>query len=155
MPLPLEALKNPAKRSNLKVAVNTIVPRSPFFAFCTPKSRPLQAKNKMRFKVCISEMALFEPYAAGTTVLPIDRHGFAEGFVSFRTLCVVCNRRWRDLLRIERLPGVRDSRRHRKRFCAQALRSPELSAQVKGSNSSTSYRQGYGKGGSGPPKPKF
>ena len=25
----------------------------------------------------------------GTAVLPIDRHGFAEGFVSFRTLCGV------------------------------------------------------------------
>ena len=30
----------------------------------------------------------------GTAVLTIDRHGFAEGFVSFRTHCVVCNRRW-------------------------------------------------------------
>ena len=29
--------------SILKVAVNTIVPRSPFFAFCTPKYRLLQA----------------------------------------------------------------------------------------------------------------
>ena len=25
----------------------------------------------------------------GTAVLPIDRHGFAEGFESFRTLCGV------------------------------------------------------------------
>ena len=28
-------------------------------------------------------------YPPGTVVLPIDRHGFAEGFTSFRTLCGV------------------------------------------------------------------
>ena len=34
--------RNPAYVSDgLKVAVNTIVPRSPFFAFCTPKYRLL------------------------------------------------------------------------------------------------------------------
>ena len=69
----------------------------------------------MRLNVCVNEMALFWPRAAvvksktffdsdgskevctrdeivdppGTTVLPNDRHGFAEGFVSFRTLCGV------------------------------------------------------------------
>ena len=70
----------------------------------------------MRLNVCVDEMALFGPYAAvvkkakqsltamvqkevcqrdeiadppGTAVLPIDRHSFAEGFVSFRTLCSV------------------------------------------------------------------
>ena len=98
----------------LKAAVNTILPQSPFFAFCTPESRPLQAYNKMRLDVCVNEMALFGPHAVvvkgetffdsdglkcglptrrddGSTrcVLPIDRHGFAEGFEYFRTLCGV------------------------------------------------------------------
>ena len=48
----------------LKVAVNTIVPRSPIFAICTPKFRPLQAKNKMRLNICVNKMALFGRYAA-------------------------------------------------------------------------------------------
>ena len=69
----------------------------------------------MRANVCVNEMALFGPVAAfvkgktfltamaekevcprdeiadppGTDVLPIDRHGFPEGLVSFRTLCRV------------------------------------------------------------------
>ena len=70
----------------------------------------------MRLNVCVNEMALIAPYAAvvkdktffdrdgskgevcprdemsdppGTAVLPIDRHGFAEGFEFFRTLCGV------------------------------------------------------------------
>ena len=69
----------------------------------------------MRSNVCVNEMALFGPFAAfvkgkaffavmakkevcprdkiadppGTAMLLIDRHGFAEGLVSFRTLCGV------------------------------------------------------------------
>ena len=70
----------------------------------------------MRLNLCVNEIALFGPYAAvvkgktffnsdgskgevcprdeiadppSTNVLFIDRHGFAEGFVSFRTLCGV------------------------------------------------------------------
>ena len=47
------------------VAVNTIVPRFPFVAFCTPKYRLLQTQNKMRSNVCvIDEMALFGLFAA-------------------------------------------------------------------------------------------
>ena len=40
-----EILKNglDAFKFFFKAAVNTILPRSPVFAFCTPKSRPLQA----------------------------------------------------------------------------------------------------------------
>ena len=60
----------------IKVAVNTIVPRSPFFAFCTPKYRLLQTSNKMRSNVCVNEIALFEPFAAfvkGKTFF--DNHG--------------------------------------------------------------------------------
>ena len=57
---------------------------------------------------------------------------------------VVCNRRRRDLLRIVRLSGARYSARHRERLCVSGLRSPELSAQVRRPNSSTSYSQGYG-----------
>ena len=69
----------------------------------------------MRSNVCVNEMTLFGPFAAfskakhyltamakekvcprdeiadppGTPVLLIDIHGFAEGFVCFRTLCGV------------------------------------------------------------------
>ena len=69
----------------------------------------------MRLNVCVNEMALFGPCAAvvksktffdtdgsqdvcprdeivdppGPTVLRIDRHGVAEGFMHFRTLCGV------------------------------------------------------------------
>ena len=76
---------------------------------------PYKQKNKMRLNVCVNEMTLYGPYAAvvegkhsltamtrkevyprdeiantpRTTVLPIDSHGFAEGFVAFRTLCRV------------------------------------------------------------------
>ena len=48
----------------LKVAVNTIVPRSPFFAFCTTKYRLLLTQNEMRSNLCVNEMALFGPLAA-------------------------------------------------------------------------------------------
>ena len=70
----------------------------------------------MRSNVCVNEMTLFGPFVSfvkgktffdsdmakkevclrdeiadppGTAVLPIDRHGFAEGLVSFRALCGV------------------------------------------------------------------
>ena len=77
----------------------------------------------------------------GTAVLPIDRHGFGEGLVSFSTLCCVQSSLVR-LLRIVRLPGVSHSGRHRKILIVSALRSPELSAQVRRSNSFTSYGEG-------------
>ena len=93
----------------------TTIPRSPFFAFRTKKYCRLQTLNKMRSNICANEMALFRPFAAfvkgkhsltiiaknevcprdeiadppGTAVLPIDRHGFDEGLVPFRTLCGV------------------------------------------------------------------
>ena len=87
---------------------------------------------------------------------PYDKHGFAEGFVSFRTQCGVQS----SLVRYAPnraivWAGVRHSGRHRKRLCVSGLRSPELSAQVRRLNSSTSYRQGYGEGISLPPRPKF
>ena len=37
----IQAIKNLKTPTSIKVAVNTIVPRSPFFAFCTPKYRLL------------------------------------------------------------------------------------------------------------------
>ena len=68
-----------------KVAVNTIVPRSPFFAFCTPKYRLLQTQNEMRSTVCVNEMALFGPFAAffkGKTFF--DSHGEKGGLPTRR-----------------------------------------------------------------------
>ena len=47
-----------------KAAINTIVPRSPFFVFCTPKYCRLQKYNIMRYNVCVNEMAPFGPFAA-------------------------------------------------------------------------------------------
>ena len=69
----------------LKVAVNTIVPRSSFFAFCSPKYRLLQTQNKMRSNVCVNEMALFGPFAAfvkGKTFF--DSHGEKGGLPTRR-----------------------------------------------------------------------
>ena len=63
-------------------------------------------------------------------VLLIYRHDFAEGFVSFRTLCGVQS----SLVRFasnRAIAWVRHGGRHRKRLCVSALRSPELSAQVR------------------------
>ena len=98
---------------NVKVAVNTIDPRSPFFSFCAPKYRLLQtqkikcgrmsASMKWRYlghlqllskakhsstamakkEVCPQD-EIADP--SGTANTPIDRHGFAEGLVSFRKL---------------------------------------------------------------------
>ena len=47
-----------------KAAVNAVVLRSPFIAFCTPSYRLLQKYNKMRWNACVNEMALFGPFAA-------------------------------------------------------------------------------------------
>ena len=48
----------------------------------------LKAKHSLsamaQNEVCLRDEIADPP---GTAVLPIDRHGFAEGFVSFRTLC--------------------------------------------------------------------
>ena len=103
------------QRVSIKVAVNTIVPRSPFFAFCTPKPRLLHTSNKMRSSISVNEMALFGSFPPfvkakhsltamakeevcprdeiadppGMAVLPIDIYGFDEGLVSFRTPCGV------------------------------------------------------------------
>ena len=92
----------------------------------------------------------------GTTVLPIDRHGFAKGFAS--SFCTLCGAQ-SSLVRFASNRAIvwgppQCNGRHRKRLCVSGLRSPELSAQVKGPNSSTSYRQGYGEGVSMPPRPK-
>ena len=70
---------------SLKVAINMIVPRSPFFASCTPKYRLLQTSNKMRSNVCVNEIALFGPFAAfvkGKTFF--DSHGENEGLPTRR-----------------------------------------------------------------------
>ena len=54
-------------------------------------------------KVCPRDEMIADP--PGTNVFPIDRHGFADGFVSFRA-CVVCSRRRLDLLGIAVLSAV-------------------------------------------------
>ena len=71
--------------ATVKVAVNTIVPRSPFFAFCTPKYRLLETQNKMRSNVFVNEMALFGSFAAfvkGKTLF--DSHGERRGLPTRR-----------------------------------------------------------------------
>ena len=97
--------------SGLKVAVNTIVPRSPFLLFVPQNTHKIKcgrmsasmkwcylghlqflSKAKHSFivmaqkRVCPRDEITDPP---GTAVLPIDIHGFAEGLVSFRTLCGV------------------------------------------------------------------
>ena len=99
----------------VKVAVNTIVLRSPLLLFVSQntdcykhkiKCGRMSASMKWRYlghlqlfskaKLSFIVMAKKEVYpreeiadAPGTAVLPIDIHGFAEGLVSFRTLCGV------------------------------------------------------------------
>ena len=72
-------------KSKVKVAVNTIVPRSPFFSFYTPKYSLLQTQNKMRSNVCVNEMALFGPFAAfGKGKTFFDSHGKKGGLPTRR-----------------------------------------------------------------------
>ena len=128
----------PIVLKSLMAVVSTNVPGSPFFAFCTPKYRMLQTSNKMRLNIysmkwrylghlqqlsrakhSLSTMAQTEVCPRdemadppGTAVLPIDRHGFSEGFVSFRTLCGVQS----SLVRFapnRAIAWVRHSGRHR------------------------------------------
>ena len=69
----------------LKVAVNTIVPRSPFFAFCTPKHRLLQTYNKMRSNIAVNEMALFGSFPAFVKSKTFfDSHGEIGGLPTRR-----------------------------------------------------------------------
>ena len=100
--------------SSFKVAVNTVVPRSPFSAFCTPtdcfkhkmKYDRISASMQWRYlghlqflstvKHSLTAMAKKEVCPRdeiadppGTANIPIDRHGFTEGLVPFRTLCGV------------------------------------------------------------------
>ena len=68
--------------------------------------------------------------------------------------CVLCNRRRRDLLRIVRLSGARYKGRRRERLCVSGLRSPQLSAQLRRPNYSTSYSQRYGEEVTMVPRPR-
>ena len=98
---------------SLKAALYTIIPRSPFLAFCTPKHCRLQKRYKMRLNVCFNEMALFGPFAAlikkvvaalaeievspqeemanpqRMKVFAVERPGLRADFVSFPSLCGV------------------------------------------------------------------
>ena len=100
----------------LKVAVNTIVPRSPFFFVFVPQNPDCYTHQKKRGRICpsmewrylcylqlvskakhpLTPMAKEEVCPRdeiadppGMAVLPIDIYGFDEGLVSFRTLCGV------------------------------------------------------------------
>ena len=98
---------------SFKVAVNTVVSRSPFSAFCTPtdcyrhkiKYDRISVSMQWRYlghlqfvkgKHSLTAMAKKEVCPRdeiadppGTANIPIDRHGFTEGLVPFRTLCGV------------------------------------------------------------------
>ena len=100
----------------LKVAVNTIVPRSPFFFVFVPQNPDCYTHQKKRGRIspsmewrylCYLQLVSkaknpLTPMAKeevcprdeiadppGMAVLPIDIYGFDEGLVSFRTLCGV------------------------------------------------------------------
>ena len=102
--------------NTLKVAVNTVVPRSPFFAFCTLQNTDcykhkikcgrMSASMKWRYwaicsfclrqNIFLTAMAKMEfcprdeiANPPDTANIPIDRHDFAEDLMSFRTLCGV------------------------------------------------------------------
>ena len=60
-----------------KVAVNTIVPRSPsFFFFCNSKPRLLHTSEKTRSNISVNEMALFVLFpTCGKGKTFVDTHG--------------------------------------------------------------------------------
>ena len=115
-------------------------------------------------------MAPFGPFAAiikvcprdeitdppGTNVFPIDRHGFAEGFVPLRTLRVwsvigggeICSKS------SARVRSAFGAGKGRKTLCVSYLRRSERSAQVRQRNACTSYSQGCGEGVPMAPRPK-
>ena len=92
---------------SFKVAVNAIVPRSPFFSFCTPKCCRLQ--KKMRLDICVNQMQLLpravspltvvakmevSPHdemanSQGMRVFAVEIYELPEDFVSFLALCGV------------------------------------------------------------------
>ena len=105
-----------AESYRFKVAVNTIVPRSPFFFVFVPQNPDCYTHQKKRgrispsmkwrylcyFQLVAKAKHLLTPMAneevcprdeiadpPGMAVLPIDIYGFDEGLVSFRTLCGV------------------------------------------------------------------
>ena len=100
----------------VKVAVNTIVPRSPFFFVFVPQNPDCYTHQKKRGRIspsmewrylCYLQLVSkakhpLTPMAneevcprdeiadpPGMAVLPIDIYGFDDGLVSFRTLCGV------------------------------------------------------------------
>ena len=143
-------------RGTLRLHLYTIVPRSQFFAFCTPKYCRLQkcgwmsASMKWRH---LAHLQLLSKTVAATAewgsahkrrwltrkewkCSPLRDLDFLKISCLLLPLCVECNRRHSYLLRICRLFGVRyNSGRHRGRRCAWGSRSPELSAQVVGADS--------------------
>ena len=90
-----------------------------------------------------------------TNVFPVDRHGFAEGVMSFSVHCLLCIRRRRDLFGIVGSSAVRSRRRQGEKNYFSCLRRSELSAQVRQHYSYTSYGQVYGKEIPMAPWPKF
>ena len=69
----------------VKVAVNTIVPRSPFFCFCTSKPRLLHTSEKTRSNISVNGMALFVLFTTcvkGKT--SADTHGERGGLPTRR-----------------------------------------------------------------------
>ena len=68
-------------RSN--VCVNEIAPFGPFATLVKTKHSLTAMAQK---EVCPRDEIADPP---GTAMLPIDRHGFAESLLSFRTLCGV------------------------------------------------------------------
>ena len=86
---------------------------------------------------CLNAMNLI--FLKKMKVFAVERHVLPEDFVSFPALCGVQS----SPLRIGRLSGVRYSGRHRESLCASGLRSPELSAQVRRTNSCTSCKPAH------------
>ena len=75
----------PACCAFVKVAVNTIIPRSPFFCCCTSKPKLLHTSEKTRSNISVNEMALFVLFPTcvkGKTF--VDTHGERGGLPTRR-----------------------------------------------------------------------
>ena len=147
--------------------VNTIVPPSPFFGFCTPKYPSLQASNKIRLNICLDEMAPFGRFAAINKAKQSFDSGGSIGGLPTRPARYECVHHWQtwfrrrfrvfsysswcvigggEISRNCQLECRSLSGQARGKPCVSCLRRSEVSAQVRPHKSYTSYSQGYSEG---------
>ena len=105
-------------------AINEMVPFRPFSAIVEGKT-PFDSNGPQKDICARDEIADLCPVRM---CYPIEKHGFAEGFVYFRKLCGVQSVAERFALRIVGSRAVRSEGKQGEKSCAFCLRRSELSA---------------------------